>query len=160
MSNLGFVARAAASAPSPFNGDFYLAVATVIPVLYVALAVQGDAYEPFVRAAFKFKPGDQRPHILRRIVAGIIAAAIIVDGVIGEGLALYILYKGNAGAVGRGTGLTLLILTIFFVISAATGPALKVIKIVNDLIDDINSLPAEQEPVPSQDETGRTHIES
>jgi hypothetical protein len=36
-----------------FNSDFYVVCATVIPVLFLALAVQGDSYQALLDASLK-----------------------------------------------------------------------------------------------------------
>lgn len=36
-----------------FNADFYVTCATVIPVLFIAVTVQGQAYEAVLREALK-----------------------------------------------------------------------------------------------------------
>ena len=45
MTSLATLAHAAAAPPSPFNSALYATVATVIPVLYVALAFQGRSLQ-------------------------------------------------------------------------------------------------------------------
>jgi hypothetical protein len=48
-----------------FNADFYITCATVIPVLYLALAVQGGTYEAMLKAALagqRRKPKRSRDH--------------------------------------------------------------------------------------------------
>ncbi len=45
MTSLASLARAAAAPPSAFNGLFYATVATIIPVLFLAIAVQGQFLE-------------------------------------------------------------------------------------------------------------------
>ncbi len=37
------------SAPPPFNGLFYATAATIIPVLFLAIAVQGRGYESLLK---------------------------------------------------------------------------------------------------------------
>jgi hypothetical protein len=36
-----------------FNADFYITAATVIPILYLALTLQGQTYQDLVRIIFK-----------------------------------------------------------------------------------------------------------
>jgi hypothetical protein len=47
MSSLATLARAASSAAN-FNSPFYATVATIIPVLFLALAVQGKVFQDFL----------------------------------------------------------------------------------------------------------------
>jgi hypothetical protein len=44
MTSLATLAHTV-SAPPPFNGLFYATAATIIPVLFLAIAVQGRGYE-------------------------------------------------------------------------------------------------------------------
>jgi hypothetical protein len=50
MSSLAPLAQAAAPAAPAFNSTFYATIATVIPVLFLALAIQGRIYEGLVKA--------------------------------------------------------------------------------------------------------------
>jgi hypothetical protein len=50
MTSLTLAAQTAAAAP-PFNTAFYATAATVIPVLFLAIAVQGRALETVTNAA-------------------------------------------------------------------------------------------------------------
>jgi len=108
--------------------DFYVTCATVIPVLFLAVAVQGRAYERVLRTAnsasayfvrsmislvwplFARVLGVSRPperhrspwHGPRMILAGITftllqgaAMIILLAGGIGEGTAIYVLYRGS-----------------------------------------------------------------
>ena len=45
MSSLALLAHEASKATPAFNGLFYATIATVIPVLFLAIAVQGSMYE-------------------------------------------------------------------------------------------------------------------
>ena len=114
-----------------FPSDFYVTCATVIPVLFLAVAVQGRVYESVVRAlrradmtAFRYElaqrswsgsgrdlsaPG--RAGLLLRAradLAGVatlallyVAALILIAGGAGEALALWILYRGSEVSGGR-----------------------------------------------------------
>ena len=111
---------------TPFDSDFYVVCATVIPVLFLALAVQGDAFKSLLDAALKArmtKPGDSR---VRKLVA--IARAKILQevgyfiwlaGAIGECLALWVLYRDQEQPSDR---LIVLWSTGFLVLMVAMGP--------------------------------------
>jgi len=52
MTSLTPLAQSAAHATSPaFNGLFYATAATIIPVLFLAIALQGRMYEDLLKAA-------------------------------------------------------------------------------------------------------------
>jgi hypothetical protein len=87
-----------ATAP-PFNDMFYAAVVTVIPVLFLAIAVQGNLYTDLLK--FGHEAAWQSPDrpLLNRIAnslagggARMVAMAILVYGVIGEVSGLLALY--------------------------------------------------------------------
>jgi hypothetical protein len=114
-----------------FPSDFYVTCATVIPVLFLAVAVQGRMYESVVRAtrradmtAFRYElmqnylsgPGRDlsapgRTRLLLRARADLasvatlallyVAALILIAGGAGEALALWILYRGSEVSGGR-----------------------------------------------------------
>ena len=48
---LALAARQVAHAAPAFNADFYTVAATVIPVLFLAIAVQGHIYDDLITAA-------------------------------------------------------------------------------------------------------------
>lgn len=72
-----------------FSPDFYVTCATVIPVFFLAVAVQGRAYESVLRAIWRRSPW----------VTGLylqwIALPIFFAGGSGEYYALLALYKGS-----------------------------------------------------------------
>jgi hypothetical protein len=82
--------------PLPFNTVFYATVATIIPVLFLAIAVQGRLYEELLGATIRTLdwPTTAKGHrqILGRIFGSWIAGAvlllflagILVSGVVGE----------------------------------------------------------------------------
>ena len=51
MTGLALLAHSAAAAAPAFNGLFYATVATIIPVMFLAVAVQGGMLADMLRAA-------------------------------------------------------------------------------------------------------------
>jgi hypothetical protein len=124
------LALAAAHTAAPaFNRDFYTTAATVIPVLYIALAVQGHAGASLNNAAARF--WDRKPAKLTGLTTLIkvtgtaalafTAAAILVGGAVAEMLAIVNLYFGSQTTA---SGPFVLWLTILLVAAAAAGPVL------------------------------------
>jgi hypothetical protein len=85
-----------------FNADFYIAAATVIPVLYLALTLQGNTYHDLMmrwRKANKESPFTFWPQVRVITVAllSIAGAWVIVIGIIGEYSALQALENRTVG---------------------------------------------------------------
>jgi hypothetical protein len=127
---------AAVTTTAQFNSTFYATAATIIPVLFIALAVQGHAYEALLRAGqfaikarFRLGPstaggvvrGPAWPSIIAICLLLGIAFAIVAAGGYGELLAVYALYQGNDQATTRRA---VLLATMFLVILVAAGPPL------------------------------------
>ena len=129
-----------------FQPDFYVTCATVIPVLFLALAVQGRAYNWLLNTAEQVDPdrrvsepvGDKpnvqraRPGLLgiRWMTSAlvswallIIALLIVVLGGAGEALALYVLYRGSEA---MGDRRLVLLATLALLIAVIAGPLLAV----------------------------------
>jgi hypothetical protein len=92
----------------PFNTNFFIIAATVIPVLYLALAVQGSALDAMLTWASGLNP-------IVFTLAVILAGAAVLSSLLGEWTALDDLYRrqsdvGNAQFVLR--SLTLLLLAV------------------------------------------------
>ncbi len=132
MSSLASLAHAAEPA---FNGLFYATVATIIPVLFLALAVQGRTSENLVkvtmnadkrrrRGTWKYLGGDLTlPRAVAAAAATVaanaplmIAAFIVIFGVHGEINGLLALYYQRASAT---TGGYVLDETIFLLVALA-----------------------------------------
>jgi hypothetical protein len=100
LATLALGAHAATPAPPPFNGLFYATVGTIIPVLYLALAVQGTTCADLLKTAARaFGTSLQRLHgpgpaagIYRPYIGSVFAAstALLIPalGVLGETQAL------------------------------------------------------------------------
>lgn len=128
-------------AASPaFNGLFYATAATVIPVLFLAIAVQGLAFQQVLLAmrwlngaanAARRRHDSYRhyymPLCLLTIAAMLIAAAIPYLGAAGEIDAILALYHHQAS----GAGSLVLAATILLAIIAAGGPAIAFVEALN-----------------------------
>lgn len=113
------------AAPAPeFNGLFYATAATVIPVLYIALAVQGHAGASLAHAAVRIRTGGPAPMIFWRFatsqILGFLASLIITGGAIAEASAIWVLYEGRSEG---NLGPVILGATIFLTVATAAGPA-------------------------------------
>jgi hypothetical protein len=128
-----------------FPSDFYVTCATVIPVLFLALAVQGPVYEWVLRTSERAERysnttwrrglGRQPPARRERplqgtremvaefasVVLWVIALLIVFAGGFGEGLALYALYRGSEPADARRW---VLVATLVLVAAVVAGPLL------------------------------------
>jgi hypothetical protein len=112
--------------PKTFNSDFYVVCATVIPVLFLAVAVQGNAYKAVLDAAMKAARTNANDGWLRQMSAlarsrtlQIIGYFIWSAGAIGEILALQVLYQDHESP---GSRITVFLATIVLVVAAAAGP--------------------------------------
>ncbi len=111
------------TAVSAFNGDFFTAVATLIPVLFLALAVQRDTFVHVLRGYQRFlhPPVGQRhpsplaktPFIAALVVLPLCLAGAVIAGAWGEPLAIYALYQRQAQ---YSTQLIVLVSAIFLAI--------------------------------------------
>lgn len=112
--------------PKTFDSDFYVVCATVIPVLFLAVAVQGSAYRAVLDAALKVRitnAGDGwRRKLIARVRARIlqhIGYAIWCAGALGELTALMVLYQGHEQ---NGTRGVVFLCTALLVFTVAMGP--------------------------------------
>ena len=108
-----------------FNADFYITCATVIPVLFLAVAVQGQAYEAVLISARHQARTGRHDRRISKLSSGfwswllrLVAYAILLAGVVGELGALLTLYDGREG----GAKLFVLLSTLALVIAVAAGP--------------------------------------
>jgi len=132
MTSLAALAHTAA-APA-FNGLFYATAATVIPVLFLAIAVQGNAYETLLRAwqiTFRLVLGAAFRGISLGFFVSALAFygllillgfAIVATGGYGELFAVYALYQRHDQA---STRQTVLLATMFLIILVVAGPLLR-----------------------------------
>jgi hypothetical protein len=112
------------TAPAPaFNGLFYATTATIIPVLYLAIALQGSTYQdllraikPAVRRQIENDRSSQVPALLALLAIPIL---IIGFGAFGETYSLIALYTRSANA---NLAPVVLEAAIFLILAAAAGP--------------------------------------
>jgi hypothetical protein len=134
MNSVALAAHTTAAAPA-FNGLFYATAATIIPVLFLAIAVQGRTYENLVKTLRAPSPRwtwtftgpwrQQLPAVIVALATMTIVVAILVFGAVSEILAVYALYQQQALArIGQGV----LNAVIFLVIATAAGPALAFLR--------------------------------
>jgi cytochrome bd-type quinol oxidase subunit 2 len=118
-----------------FNADFYVVAATVIPVLYLALTLQGQTYEwiisqyrkvvrEFAKAAAQENP---EKWVMFRTSAPIIAIAlgsyaIVLPALLGELSAIMALYKGSAS---HGTTQFVFVNFVILLIVVLAGPVIQ-----------------------------------
>lgn len=141
MPQLGFLA-------DTFQPDFYVTCATVIPVLFLALVVQerGQVFESVLRTSRqadtyaarsrlrrkrRSESAPERPkrwHRTREELAGMAALALdvyavflVFTGTVGEGFALYVLYRESPLGAVRGF---LFVATTLLAVTVAAGPFL------------------------------------
>jgi len=123
----------------PFPADFYVTSATVIPVLFLAVAVQGRAYESVLRTSRAFvgqfwwsfrrsaaETGRSKWVLLPvafvlGMFANFSAVAIVFAGGLGEFLALYTLYTGTEQ---HGTRAFVFAATLVLLAAVVAGPVL------------------------------------
>jgi hypothetical protein len=136
MSNLMALAHAGDATAPQFNAIFYATVATIIPVLFVAAALQADMYAKLIetsRAAYgRFKASNvmrqETSAYITWFVTTLIPAVILAYGVLGEIQALVNLYLqrtiGLTGPVLNGR-LGPLVAAGSLTVAVAIGPAAK-----------------------------------
>ena len=100
-----------------FNADFYVTCATVIPVLFLAAAVQGQAFVFLLHRAGR-GTARQRQWITRRFFRFRVAA-IVIAGIVGEPIALWALYRESERPW---QGPTVLVATLILLLAVAAAP--------------------------------------
>lgn len=107
-----------------FPTDFYVTCATVIPVLFLALVVQGGTYEAMLNTALhaaRTLPRRNRDYAVAEIFPTV-AYLTFIAGLGGEALALLALYRGSDD---RATRNIVLITTLILLADATAAPAWK-----------------------------------
>lgn len=98
-----FLVAVQGTAP-PFNADFYVAAATIIPVLYLAIAVQQDAVRGLARVAVdavarseRQPPGTRGARAANAVVLAVTTALVLIAFAgAGEALAMIALFLRRA----------------------------------------------------------------
>jgi hypothetical protein len=132
---LASLAHGATSPATAFNAAFYSTVATVIPVLFLAIAVQGRGFEDLLKAftgAYGrwMTPGQwlrALPAGAIGVIAAVAAFAILLFGAVGEIIAIYALYQQQARS---STAQSVLAAVAFMVLMTAARPILAYGRIV------------------------------
>lgn len=114
----------------PFNADFYITVSTIIPIFFLALAVQGTEYQDAMRAlitAFRTSRQDRRLRNIAMITMGYaLVIAVLGAGFSGEAIAINALYYGSDDPIQRGwTRLA----TLFLLVAVVARPAWQMTKL-------------------------------
>jgi hypothetical protein len=114
-----------------FNTNFYLAAATVIPILYLALTLQGPGFERFVRSldetAGMNEPITRRSLTfknIRKTGAVALMSGLLFLSLYGEWNAVLALYTGYAYP---GTGRVVLVSLFALLIAAVAVPFLRIL---------------------------------
>jgi hypothetical protein len=134
MISLAFAARSVAALSPSFNANFYIVAATVIPVLFLAIAVQGRPYESLMTAfSHAFRRWMVPGRWIRSVPAAVIGvtAAVAAGGMlysaVAEVLAVYALYQQQARSA---TAQNVLLAVTFMVIMTAAAPGLAFYRVV------------------------------
>jgi hypothetical protein len=135
MSSLASLAHGARAAAPAFNGLFYATAATIIPVLFLAIAVQGPLYGDLLKASAaalrrfrEHKAGSSPRRLVLRLWIGSVLASsaavailiVTVGGEIGEIEALLSLNAQRA----YGDPHAAIAAAVLLTAAAAVGPAL------------------------------------
>src|SRR5262249_41589058 len=112
-----------------FNSDFYITAATVIPVLYLALTLQGSTLEELFRNWRRnLRPADEqrnpKSEFRMEVISGaaIFGAIFMLNGIVGEFIAVLALYHRNSGPESE---LYVLSSMVFLLVLIAAGPLIK-----------------------------------
>jgi hypothetical protein len=129
MTSIALLDHAVAARPDPpFNSNLYFAAATVIPVLFLAIAVQGRTYETMVNNSIRAAAAARiaklsrpwRKRILteiRSLAYGVGPGLILVYGAVGEVTAILILQ--NQADVGPSQGIVTFAVVVLTIVAAA-----------------------------------------
>lgn len=115
-----------------FPADFYVTCATVIPVLFLALVVQGGTYESMLRTALEAahrQPMRSRDGAVATLLP-LIPYFALMSGVLGEAAALSALFSGSDTKTGR---TAVLVMTLTLVIAAAAAPTWRWFKVDDEI---------------------------
>jgi hypothetical protein len=157
MMSLAALAQTSHQAAPAFNADFYAAAATIIPVLFLAIAVQGPLFWDVLRTFHKVRDRITRVpegrwetplQLMLAITATgtlFFAICIVVFGAVGEIEALISLSAGH----GIGSQGTVLAAAIVLTATAVLGPLIAVFRAVTQ---DVGTDSQQQSRSPDQRE--------
>ena len=79
------------TAASSFNSDYYVATATVIPVLFLAIAVQGTLLQNLVKttASLAGEPGERATTLMDQVLSNVAFAIRMLLAILGMGVVLF-----------------------------------------------------------------------
>ncbi len=134
MTSLAALTYAARTTAPAFNGLFFATAATIIPVLFLALAVQGRGYENVLEyLKFQAHRVESRGWTAYIAMCLFLAAFLIpAYGTIGEIVAVYALYQEQAGSV---TTQNVLAAAILLTAMTAVAPVLAFVRNFFDILD-------------------------
>jgi hypothetical protein len=180
MSSLASLAHGARAADPAFNGLFYATAATIIPVLFLAIAVQGPLYGDLLKASDaalrrfrEHKAGSSPPRLVLRLWIGSVlasgaAVAILIVTVGGEIEALVSLNVERA----YGDPHAAIAAAILLTAAAAIGPALAFSRLMVTLyprrgksgraspVGEADEVPREERLPLAEPETGKADTEA
>lgn len=100
----------------PFNANFYITAATLLPVLYIAIVLQGSTYAILIKRAID----EWLKNLAIYWIVRIAAYVILSSWVIGEVLSVYALYEQSDSA---GVRKLVLAAVVILILTASAGPA-------------------------------------
>lgn len=113
------------------NANFYVIAATITPVLFLALVLQGSTYEQLLANWLRrVKDAAQKNKLIAWALdfgSYTIAAFVLVSGFLGELRAILALYNGRASAA---TGQFVLFSVIVLLVVATFGPAAGLVRTI------------------------------
>jgi hypothetical protein len=170
MTSLASMAHWTSAAAPAFNTAFYATAATIIPVLFLAIAVQGSLYGDLLKASTKTldrfrerSAGSSPPQralrawiasLLVSLLASCTAITILIFGVTGEIQALASLSSQQVEGDPHGP----LIAAVLLTLASAAGPALAFVGTVVTISrrGRVGSEASGQRASPAEAETGKT----
>jgi hypothetical protein len=141
-----------------YDSNFYVVCATIIPVLFLAAAIQGNAYKNVLEAAIKAAKTESGDRLGAKLYAFILSRVLQLlsyciwsAGAIGEFLALLTLYQGHEDTNSRPV---VFLSTMLLVLTVAAGPLDSYLKVRVAMRGER----PRSAPDPSQDATPRTVV--
>ena len=152
------LALAHGHAPPAFNGLYYATIATVIPVLFLAIAVQGTIYQDLIKAAARSAASSRAqgryPHNAVALMS--LCGLVVIYGEAGELFAITALARSIDGFAQQWiTDPGALVLTII----AAAGPARVFVKAAAAVATKDGTVTWSNKPKTAQSVPGRPFAE-